>query len=119
MTTIDFLNNLKDITDNLQLNDRAIKTLSKIKVITSTEDLHPDFLKGFSREEIIFKPKQQLIELYNHSGFDPSIMTIIGIYIEDKSKKWADHLMPIGYFEYQVDLDGEYINDHLEITERK
>ena len=46
-------------------------------------------------------------------------MTIIGIYIEDKTKRSADNLMLIGYFEYQVHLDGGYINDHLEITESK
>lgn len=116
---MDILNTLKDKVDSLNLNERALQTLSKIKKVDSEDDLFPEFLKGFSRDEIIFKTKQQVIELYNFSGFDPSILTIIGIYVLDIEKKWADNLKPIGYFEFQTDINGEYLNDHLEIEEQK
>ncbi len=116
---MDVLNKLKEKIDSFQLNERALKTLSKIKNVESDDDLFPKFLKGYSRDEIIFKPKQQVLELYNFTGFDLSVLTIIGIYINDIEKKWSDNLKPIGYFEYQTDINGEYINDYFEIEDPK
>lgn len=102
---------LTERVEAFDLKNKAFNILHKI-LSKDSEKL----IGGFARHEVtfLFEGYQYLIEQqYN----EPIIRARIGFYV--KNEVYLENLEPIGYYDLEMDLDGEIVDDWFVIEQEK
>lgn len=74
---------------------------------------------SFEPTELVFEFNKQTFVFNIYYTDVPFIRTEIGIYIKDPDNVWVRGLEPVGTYELDTDLDGEHIDDMLDIHKTK
>lgn len=115
MTNQELESLLKEKCTAFDLKQKAFDSLLHIFTNYSNDK---DFLDGYTQDEIkpIFERFEYHIDRRNNS---PIIRTRIRLYIENKDNVWLESIEPIGYYDFDTDLNGEVLDDWLIIDEEK
>lgn len=111
MTAQELKTLLTERVKTFDLEKKAFDTLHKILSKDSEE-----LIGGFALHEItlLFDGYQYLIE---QRYSEPIIRARIGLYVENDI--YLENLEPIGYYDLEMDLDGEIVDDSLMIEREK
>lgn len=103
--------------DNLNLKKKAFDLLEEI-FSNKSNDEEEDFWCGFDKSEIK-KEFETFIFKIERKHWVSIIRTRILLCIDDENKIWRDNLEPIGYFEFETDFNGNFIDDWFVIEKEK
>ncbi|MFM2394274.1 MAG: hypothetical protein RLZZ546_2256 [Bacteroidota bacterium] len=104
------------LSDRAKALDFKKTAFANLKEILIKHAENNDLLCGFKQSEIkaVFDRFEYHVDKRNAA---PSIITRIGIYVENS--KWLDNLEPIGYYEFETNLIGEIVDDWFIIKKEK
>ncbi|QHT66572.1 hypothetical protein GXP67_07840 [Rhodocytophaga rosea] len=100
---------LIEFTRKHKLKEKALQSISEFDI---------NLFGGYQRSALKFEFERHELHVENDHKC-AVIRTRIGIYIDDPKGIWYKRLEPIGYYELEVDLDGEVLDDYLIIDKNK
>ena len=108
---------LQEWSQSSGLIEKAIEGASIFLVNSMQEDKELGLIGRWKLNDIqLYFDKQSLV--FKHDVLDyPYIDTQIGLYVADDSKVWFRDLIPIGTYRLITALDGEVVDDYLEMED--
>lgn len=111
MTINDANNLLKDFVKEHDLKQRAI--ISCKTPLSNCINDNPNELRGYSLDEICLKFIKHELIFEQVENLFPFIRTRIGLFDSKENDIYHLNHKSIGYYDFDVDINGKYIDDWL------
>jgi len=99
---------------SLRLKEKAFESLEKIKELYKESG---EKIDGYKFDEFNFKYNRHELHILKESQYT-SILARINIYHKENAND-LENVLPIGYYDYGVDFNGNFLDDYFVLQKSK